>query len=187
MGKEKDATCPCCEGSVEDFPGQDGACDYYCTHCGWREYVPGSDNIAAALTLREARKPDSQPASGPQPPTAANVDPELLEQQAAILGKIADGSHPTEEERSCLKGLWELVHTMLDGRQADKPTIVLFVNGGVVQAVEGRAGVRVVLCDFDSPEDALKTVGGRPCVIGIWDPLEAPSPEFDEAVRLADE
>ncbi len=126
MGKEKEDACPCCGGSIEDFQDQDGSCYYYCTHCGWREREPSSENLAAALTLREAR-------------------------------------------------------------QADKPTIVLFVEGGVVQGVEGHADVRVVLCDFDSPEDALKTVGGRPSVISVWDPLEAPSPEFDEAVRLADE
>ena len=57
MGKEKEAACPCCGGSIEDFPDQDGACDYYCTHCGWHEREPSSENLAAALTLREARHP----------------------------------------------------------------------------------------------------------------------------------
>ena len=123
MGKEKGSACPCCEGSIEDFPDQDGACDYYCTHCGWHEREPSSENLAAALTLREAR-------------------------------------------------------------QADKPTIVLFVEGGVVQGVEGNGPVRVILCDFDCT-DAPGTVGGRPCHVGVWDSPEEPSEEFNEVLRLA--
>ena len=130
MGKEKEAACPCCRGSIERFPDQDGACGYQCIHCGWSQRVPASEDIAAAQTLHAARQ---------------------------------------------------------GAQQADKPTIVLFVKGGVVQAAEGRADVRVVLCDLDSPEDERTTVGGRPCVIGIWDPLEEPSMEFDEALRLADQ
>ena len=189
MSESTESRCPCCQGSTEDFPGQEGACEHYCRHCGWREHVPGSDSIAAALTLRKGREPDSEPASRLQPQTAADVDPELLERQAAILGKIVDGGHPTEEERSCLEGLWEFVHTILDslqthGQCADQPTIVVFVHGGMVQGVEGKTPVRVAVCDFDCIEEA-QTVGGRPCHIGVWDSPEEPSEESAEVLRLA--
>ncbi len=117
MTEGAEAKCPCCRGKIEYFPDQDGACDYQCIHCGWREHVPGSGDISAALTLRGSRS-DSGPAHTPQPQaTGGTVDLELLERQAAILGRIVDGGDPTEEERSCLEGLWEFVHTILDGSQ----------------------------------------------------------------------
>ncbi len=123
MSEDSEAKCPCCKGKIEYFPDQDGASDNYCTHCGWREHVPSSQDISAALTLH--------------------------------------GQGPKHET----------------------PTIVLFVEGGVVQAVEGEAAVRVVLCDFDVPEGG-QTVGGRACHIGVWNSLEEPSSEFGEVLRL---
>ena len=188
MTEHSEARCPCCQGSVDCFPDQDGASDYYCAHCGWREHIPGSQDIAAALTLRKGSELESQPAAGPRPQAAGEVDPELLERQAAILGKIVDRGKPTEEERSCLEGLWEFVHTILDGSQAHghkpcTPTIVVFVEGGAVQGVEGNGPVRVILCDFDCT-DAPGTVGGRPCHIGVWDSPEEPSEEFNEILEV---
>ncbi len=64
------------------------------------------------------------------------------------------------------------------------PTIVLFVEGGAVQGVEGSAPVRVILCDFDW-EDGPQAVGERPCHIGVWDSPEEPSKEFREVLELA--
>ena len=49
--QDVDIGCPCCRGRVEHFPDQDGAADYQCNHCGWREHIPSSQDIAAALTL----------------------------------------------------------------------------------------------------------------------------------------
>ncbi len=113
------------------------------------------------------------------------MDPELLKLQAAILGKVVDKSPLTDDERSCLAGLWEFVHTILDGAETDgQPTIVVFVEGGVVQGVEGNTPVRVILCDFDCTEEKHR-VAGRPCHIGVWEPPEAPSEEFTEVLSLA--
>ncbi len=131
---------------------------------------------------------ESQPAGERQPQTVGNVDRELLERQAAILGRIVDGNDPTKEERSCLEGVWEFLHTILDGSQAPghkpcSPTVVLFVEGGAVQGVEGNGRVRVILVDFDLT-DGPQTVGGRPCHIGVWDSLEEPSEEFHEVLEI---
>ncbi len=41
-----EAECPCCKGSLECFPDQDGSCDYACTKCGWHQHIPGDDEIA---------------------------------------------------------------------------------------------------------------------------------------------
>ena len=129
MSKESEARCPCCRGLVEHFLGQDGAGDHQCIHCGWSEHVPGSENIAAALTLQ--------------------------------TGKALS----------------------MDGDKPCNPTIVLFVEGGALQGVEGNGPVRVILCDFDCT-DAPGTVGGRPCHIGVWDSPEEPSGEFGEVLCL---
>ena len=114
MNSESEAQCPCCKGSIEYFPDQDGSCDYQCIHCGWSEHVPGSQDIAAALTLHKESQPASNPAIEPQLPPGEKVDLKLLEEQAAILGKVIEGTSLTDEERSCLEGLWEFVHRMLD-------------------------------------------------------------------------
>ena len=61
MTKESEAKCPCCGGRIEYSPDQDGARDYQCPHCGWSEHVPGSEDIAAALTLEKARSQQREP------------------------------------------------------------------------------------------------------------------------------
>jgi len=188
MSEEAKGRCPCCGAQLDYFPDQDGSCDYQCVNCGWREHIPSSDDIAAALTLHKESHPGGKPAIEPQMPPGEKVDLKLLEEQAAILGKVVDGTVLSEDERSCLEGLWEFVHTMLDGLQAhgDKPhapTVVLFVEGGAVQGVEGNGLVRVILCDFDCT-DAPGTVGGRPCHIGVWDSPEEPSGEFNEILEV---
>ena len=65
-----------------------------------------------------------------------------------------------------------------------EPTVVLFIEGGAVQGIEGNATVRVILCDFDC-EDGPQAVGERPCHIGVWDSPEEPSKEFREVLQLA--
>jgi hypothetical protein len=70
---------------------------------------------------------------------------------------------------------------------AGKPTIVVFVRGGVVQAVEGPPSVRVVVCDFDTDgADGGKTdvVAGCNCFLGLWDPPDEPTEEFSEVLKL---
>ena len=188
MSEESEARCPCCGGRIEYSPDQDGSCDYRCIHCGWSQHVPGSENIAAARILNKESHLGSKPPIEPELLAGGKIDLQLLKQQAAILGKIVDGGHPTKEERSCLEGLWEFVHTILDGSQAHghkpcTPTIVLFVEGGALQGVEGNGPVRVILCDFDCT-DAPGTVGGRPCHIGVWDSPEEPSEEFNEILEV---
>jgi len=45
----------------------------------------------------------------------SQIDAQLLEKQASILGAIVyDDMHPDEDERLCLAGLWELAHALLD-------------------------------------------------------------------------
>ena len=65
-----------------------------------------------------------------------------------------------------------------------EPTVVLFIEGGAVQGIEGNATVRVILCDFDS-EDGPQVAGERPCHIGVWDHPEEPSKEFREVLEIA--
>jgi len=127
MNGEPEAKCPCCKGKIEDFPDQDGGCDYQCLACGWSEHVPGSQDIAAALTLKGAR------------------------------------SRPVE------------------------PTLAIFLEGDVVQGVEGNAPARIILCDFDTDgvERATDSIGGRRCVVSVWDAPEEPGEEFEEALRAA--
>jgi hypothetical protein len=59
------------------------------------------------------------------------------------------------------------------------------VEDGVVQAVQGDAAVRVVVCDFDNLELCGPKVGGKPCTIDVWDAPETPGPQFEEIVRAA--
>ena len=124
MSEDSEARCPCCKGKIADFPDQDGSCDYQCTHCGWSEHVPGSDEIAAALTL----------------------------------------------------------HT--DENKVIRPTVVVWVQGGLVQGVEADAPARVLVCDFDCEEENAQRIDDRPCVVSEWDPPDAPSPEFGEVLEV---
>jgi len=70
-----------------------------------------------ALKALEAQLEESR-ATGGHPAASLllcpNVNRALLEQQAAILGKVVDGSSLSDEERTCLEGLWEFVHRVLD-------------------------------------------------------------------------
>ncbi len=179
----EEARCPCCKGKIEYSPDQDGSCDYACTRCRWNQHVPGDGDLAEFKGDTPSEVPTRQARTG------LRVDLGLLEKQAATLGKVTDGSPLTDDERSCLEGLWEFAHTILDGAEADgqgqnRPTVVVFVEGGVVQGVEGNAPVRVILCDFDVT-DGAREVAGRPCHIGVWDAPETPSKEFEEVLRLA--
>jgi hypothetical protein len=126
------------------------------------------------------------------------VDRDLLERQTGLLGKAVDGNPLTEEDRKCLDGLWEFVHSVLDSLEAGmgkggcdqpekvlvRPAVVVWVEGGVVQGVEANTPARVLVCDFDCEEDAPH-IGERPCAVSVWDPPEKPSKEFAEALRLA--
>ena len=123
MSEDTETRCPCCGGQIEHVPDQDGAADWYCVHCGWREHRPSSQDIAAALTLNS-------------------------------------GSQPTGE-----------------------PTIVIIVQGGLVQSVEGNAPARVILCDFDCTDDS-QTVAGRPC--SVWEHPDEPGEVLKDVLeRLA--
>jgi hypothetical protein len=123
MSEDAQTRCPCCGGRVEYVPDQDGAADWYCTHCGWREHRPSGQDISAALTLNRVSQPTG------------------------------------------------------------KPTIVVFVHGGVVQGVEGSTPVLVAVCDFDCT-DGSQTVGGRPCSISVWEHPEEPGEEFKQVLEL---
>jgi len=50
-------------------------------------------------------------------PAGPRVDLELLRQQAAILGKVVDEGPLTDDDRSCLEGLWEFVHSVIDSTE----------------------------------------------------------------------
>ena len=124
MTEDQEARCPCCKGKIEDFPDQDGSCDYQCIHCGWSEHVPASQDIAAALTLHG------------------------------------------------------------DQNTAVRPTVVVWVEGGLVQGVEADAPVRVLVCDFDCQEENAARIGDRPCVISDWNRPDEPTEEFGKVLEL---
>ena len=107
MSKDTEARCPCCQGSLEHYPDQDGSCDRQCVRCGWSEHVPDPGSIAAALTLAHARSDKQQP-------------------------------------------------------PAEQPTLVILVEAGVVQAVQGDVPVRVIVCDFDNPRSADRRWAASP-------------------------
>ena len=116
-----------------------------------------------------------------------NIDRELLERQAAILGRIVDGGNPAEEERTCLGGVWEFLHTILDGPQtpAAPPTVVMYIEGGVLLIVESNAPVHAMLCDYDlTGGDDI--VGGQLC--RVWDggTPAAPTEEFNEVLTIVE-
>lgn len=109
MSEDAEARCPSCGRRVEYFPDQDGSCDYYCTRCSWHQHVPGDDEIAEL----GGKAPISTGITS-QMLGRLKVDLELLKQQAAILGKVIDGTRLTKDERYCLEGLWEFVHRVID-------------------------------------------------------------------------
>lgn len=109
MSENAEARCPCCGGRVEYFPDQDGSCDYCCIGCSWHQHVPGDGEVAEL----GGKAPVSMGPMG-QMLGPVKVDLELLKQQAAILGKVVDASPLSEDERSCLGGLWEFVHRVMD-------------------------------------------------------------------------
>ena len=125
MTEDSEAKCPCCKGKTEYFPGQDGSCDYQCTQCSWHQHVPGSDEIAAVLTLHK---------------------------------EVNSGA---------------------------RPTVVVWVNGGLVQGVEADAPARVLVCDFDCQDEDAQRIDGRACAVSEWDPPEEPSEEFGKVLEVA--
>lgn len=185
--------CPCCGREIESSPDQEGSCDFYCTRCSWHQHMPGEEELAE-LGVR-------QPVAAPVPkwsPAGINVDLELLKRQAAILGRAVEGKGLVEEDLQCLEGLWEFAHSVIDSLEAGprpdgvpsdhatplRPTIVVWVEGGVVQGVEADGPARVLVCDFDCVEEHAPRVGDRPCAVLPWDPPEKPSKEFAEILRL---
>ena len=66
----------------------------------------------------ELERPDVQaPVEGKAVRVATaglRVDRELLERQAALLGRAVEGIPLTDNDRACLEGLWEFVHRVID-------------------------------------------------------------------------
>ena len=190
MSETADSRCPCCGGTVEHYPDQDGACDWSCARCGWSQHVPGSADIVAAMTLH----PEDQPQTGEQTDKhvcdncghtflAEDLQPiERLEERIEPGGTVPSGQCP-----DC----GALCYPEAVGRQPDagrKPTAVVFVEGGLVQCVEGNPSVRVIVCDFDTDgSDANVFIGGRPCFFSTWDPPDDPGAQFAEALKVAAE
>jgi hypothetical protein len=73
---------------------------------GTPSQVSGEDQLPAEKQA-EGRVANIAPAS-------LNVDRDLLERQAALLGKVVEGSPITPTDRKCLEGLWEFAHSVLD-------------------------------------------------------------------------
>ena len=109
----KKPTCPNCSSRLEYEPDQDGACDWFCPHCGWHQHVPAGADGVEVLAQRKASGATSKSVSGLLP-GVGNIDLELLKRQAALLGKVLDKTPLTDRERSCLEGLWEFVHRVAD-------------------------------------------------------------------------
>jgi len=97
------ANCPSCGGEIECHPDQDGACDWQCSRCAWYQHVPGNKSNVQNKRLPSSALPD-----------IGIVDLSLLQQQAAILGKVMDNIPLVDDERTCLQGLWEFVHRVAD-------------------------------------------------------------------------
>ena len=74
-------------------------------------------------------KPESRSPVGPWLAPEGQMDVELLKRQAALLGKVVDGRPLTPEERTCLAGLWELVHKILDGADGSNPGPATYPRG----------------------------------------------------------
>jgi hypothetical protein len=68
-------------------------------------------------------------------------------------------------------------------RPTGKSTMVLFVQSGLVQSIEGDADARVILCDFDCT-DGSQTVAARPCSISVWEHPEELGEVFKEVLDL---
>jgi len=67
------------------------------------------------------------------------------------------------------------------------PTVIVWVEGGLVQGVESDGRVRVIVCDFDcTVEEQAARVDGRPCVVFEWDPPDKPGEEFGDVIELLD-
>jgi len=154
--------------------------------------VPSSQDICAALTLHGSRQNvASGSAKSHQSPwhvcqncgSAFPAERELPAVQA--LGqRVSPGElMPSGECPEC----GALCHLEAPegtvSSYAMPPAIVIFVEGGVVQSVEGQVPVRVILCDFDVTDGAQK-VGGRPCHIGVCDSTEEPSDAFEEVLSV---
>ena len=54
---------------------------------------------------------------------------------------------------------------------ATMKTVMIWIEGGVIQNMDVPAGVTVVTYDFDTegaPEEELSYYNGEPCFMGIW-------------------
>lgn len=63
-------------------------------------------------------------------------------------------------------------------------SIVVFVEGGCVQGVEGPPGTHVIVCDFDTDGETGSEISGRPVCLNFWNEPESPSEEYKEIMRL---
>lgn len=114
LSEESEAVrCPHCRAEVEIHPDQDGSCDYYCTRCTWHDHVPGERQLVEVSGTGSLGAIAAGLAAA-----GLKVDRELLERQAAFLGQVVDGTPLTDHERTCLGGLWEFVHRILDSLEA---------------------------------------------------------------------
>ena len=66
-----------------------------------------------------------------------------------------------------------------------RPTVVVWVEGGLVQGVETDGAARVLVCDFDCEEEDASRIDGRACTVSDWNPPDEPGKEFEEALRAA--
>jgi len=196
MGAQGTDSCPCCGGEIESSPDQDGSCDFCCSRCSWHQHMPREEELAELGVQKPAPLPVAK-----WSPSGMNIDLQLLKRQAAILGRAVEGKGLVEDDLRCLEGLWEFAHSVIDSLEAaprpeslppdgnapPRPTVVIWVEGGIVQGVEADGPARVLVCDFDSEEEGAPRIGGRPCAVLPWDPPEEPSKEFAEALLLAAE
>ena len=95
----------------------------YCENTGSREVPvsvsrPSDQRRTLCATCEEAYTWGVQHGSmsakveGRLPPP--NVDSHLLERQAAVIGALKEEPFLSGEQRSCLEGLWNFLHALLD-------------------------------------------------------------------------
>jgi len=194
MKEDGEARLPCRQGGLEHIVRADEACDSCSAHCVWKEHVPSSRDIRAALAFRGAKESRTGGSAEPQLhlqhvcQDCRSTFPEEMElPKVQDLEQRVDPGEPAPSGQCPKCGA--LCHLEAAEATASScptpPTIVVFVEGGVVQAVEGEAAVRVIVCDFCVTGGTLK-VAGRPCHVKAWDSPEPPSSAFGEVLALLD-
>jgi hypothetical protein len=97
---------------------QNGAHRLFCPFCAKPfDCGMGSTGAATSHVPGKEQLPRQEQAEGHvtnTTPAGLKIDKALLVRQAGLLGRAVDGSLLTPADRTCLEGLWEFVHRVID-------------------------------------------------------------------------